>query len=92
MNYERDPEAFPADAYTVAEWGEGIAWYALGWETQPDADTEWSGYEERTGNVACRMVGDDRYFSIDPADLTPLDPLAFCRTCGQVGCGCNVYE
>lgn len=33
-NYERDDEAFPADAYTVRGHG-GIAWHVLGWEQEP---------------------------------------------------------
>lgn len=86
MNYERDDKAFPAEAYTISGWGEGIAWRVRGWETQPDEDTEWSGMEERTGNVVATMVGDDRHFSIDPDDLTAIDDDDFCHECGQVGC------
>ncbi len=89
-NYERAPE-YDADAYAVSGWGAGIAFSVLGWETEPDEDTEWSGYETRTGNLIVRMVGDDRNFSVDPDDVTPLDPEAFCRDCGQIGCGHNAY-
>ena len=85
-SYEQDDETFSADAYTVDGWGKGIAFYVRGWETQPDEDTEWSGIEERTGNVICTMVGDDRKFSVDPEDVHPLDELAYCRECGQIGC------
>ena len=84
-NYEKDDDSFPADAYTVKGY-EGIAWYALGWETQPDEDTEWSGYEQRTGNVVCVMIGDDRRFSFDPADIQPLAREKYCGVCGQIGC------
>ena len=87
MNVERDTTAFPAGAYAVAGWGAGIAWRALCWETEPDTYTEWYGIEVRTGNVVCIMVGDDQCFSVDPDDLTPLDDLAYCAECGQVGCG-----
>lgn len=84
-NYEEAPE-FNADAYSVSGWGKGIAWYVLGWETEPDEDTEWSGYEVRTGNLICVMVGDDRHFAIDPDDVTPLAREEYCAECGQVGC------
>jgi len=85
-NYETDDTAFPADAYTADGWGAGIAWRVRGWETEPDDDTEWSGMENRTGKVIAVMVGDDRQFSFDPDDLTPLDDDDFCHECGQVGC------
>lgn len=86
LNYERDDAAFPADAYTAFP-DDGVAWYVLGWETEPDEDTEWSGYEVRTGRVVARMVGDDRDFTFDPEDLSPLEREAYCGVCGQVGCG-----
>lgn len=90
-NYERDDETFPADGYRVDGW-KGIAWAVLGWETQPDEDTEWTGIEQRTGKVVCVMIGDDRRFVFDKDELTPLDPESYCRSCGQIGCHCNVYS
>jgi len=84
-NYETDAEAFPAHAYKVRH-GSGVAWYVLGWETEPDEDTEWSGYENRTGRVVCVMVGDDRHFTFDPDDITPLARKDYCGECGQMGC------
>ena len=90
-NYETAPE-YDADAYVVDGWGKGIAFYVLGWETEPTEDTKWSGYEERTGKLVVRMVGDDRNFAEEPESITALKPKDFCRSCGQVGCGCNVYE
>lgn len=89
MHYE---DSDHAGAYTVDGWGQGIAWHVLGWETQPDADTEWSGYEVRTGNVVAVMVGDDRHFSIDPENIKPLAREDFCGECGQVGCTCDGYD
>lgn len=89
-HYEEDGDAFPADAYRVDGYG-GVAWYVLGWETAPDADTEWSGIEERTGRVVARMVGDDRDFAFDPDDVHAIEPESFCRSCGQIGCGHNAY-
>ena len=84
-NYEADEKAFPASAYTVAGY-RGIAWHAYGWETQPTDDTEWDGIEERTGLVVCVMVGDDRRFTFEPEELTPLRDDDYCGTCGQIGC------
>lgn len=91
-HYEADDAAFPADAYTAAGWGAGIAWSVLGWQTEPDEDTDWSGYEVRTGKVVARMVGDDRDFTFDPDDLTPLDEDDYCAECGQVGCTADGRE
>lgn len=91
MNIESDSEYFTADYYRVSHYP-GIAFYALGWETEPDDDTEWTGIENRTGNVVMVMVGDDRKHTFDPDDIEPLPADQFCRDCGQIGCGCNVYE
>lgn len=82
---ERDSAAFPADHYSVSYYP-GIAFWVEGWETEPDEDTEWTGYEQRTGFVLAVMVGDDYRHKVDPEDLTPLDELAFCHVCGQIGC------
>lgn len=90
-HYERDDETFSADAYQVAGWS-GIAWYVLGWETTPDEDTEWSGCENRTGQVVCVMVGDDRKFTFDLEDVAPLERAAYCGECGQIGCTCDGYD
>lgn len=84
-HYESDDETFPADAYSVRQY-RGVAFYVFGWELEPDEDTEWSGVEVRTGRVVARMVGDDRDFSLDPDDVTPLEREAYCGACGQVGC------
>jgi hypothetical protein len=80
---------FPFDfapAYRADGWSDGIAWRVDGFETEPDGDTEWSGYEVATGRVLAHMIGDDREFSFDPDDLTPLDDLDYCAECGQIGC------
>ena len=88
--FEEDSSAFPAEHYTVSGY-RGVAFYVLGWETEPDEETEWSGYEARTGRVLAVMVGDDYRHSVDPSDLTPLAEDGFCRGRGQVGCSHNVY-
>lgn len=36
--------------------------------------------------VRAVMVGDDRVHSVDVDDLSPLDDLAYCAECGQIGC------
>lgn len=85
-HYESDAIEFPPDArYSVRQY-RGIAFYVLGWETEPDEDTEWSGYESRTGRVLAVMVGDDYRHSVDPADLTPIADTDYCAICGQIGC------
>ena len=84
-NYEVDDKAFPANAYTVAGY-RGVAWSVYGWETQPTEDTEWDGIEERTGRVVCVMVGDDRRFTFEPDEVTPLNDEDYCASCGQIGC------
>jgi hypothetical protein len=83
MNYEGD-STLP-DVARVASYP-GVGWSVLGWQTEPDQDTEWSGYEVRTGAVVCQMIGDDRHFAVDPDDLEPLDDLDYCAVCGQIGC------
>jgi hypothetical protein len=90
-HFEPDAEAFPAEHYTVSDY-RGVAVYVLGWETEPDEETEWSGYENRTGRAVYVMVGDDRRLTCDPEDLAPLAEDGFCRGCGQTGCGHNVVE
>ena len=90
-HYETDDSAFNADAYTVRGYN-GIAWHVLGWHTEPDEDTEWTGYETRTGGVICRMVGDDRDFIIHPDDIKPLDRREYCGVCGQIGCHHDGYS
>lgn len=76
-----------ADArYAVAHYS-GVAFVYWGDETEPDDDTDWSGYEVPTGRVIMVMVGDDARHSIDPADCTVLPDDDYCPGCGQVGCG-----
>ncbi len=83
-HFEDAPE-YDADAYRVSGY-KGIAFTVCGWETEPDEDTEWSGYEVRTGKIVAVMVGDDRKFTFDPEDITPLDREDYCGSCGQIGC------
>lgn len=78
------------DRFTV-EGYRGIAWYTLGPETAPDADTDWTGIEQPTGMVRMVMVGDNRVFIEDPDDVEPLTE-DYCSECGQVGCGHGVVS
>lgn len=89
-HYEDAPE-YGAGAYSVRQYP-GIAFRVNGWETEPDEDTEWSGCENRTGMLDMTMIGDDRHFHIDPSDVMEIAPTDFCRECGQIGCGCAVWE
>ena len=86
QHYETDDSHFSADAYSVRGY-RGIAFYALGWETEPTEDTIWDGYEVRTGRVVVVMAGDDRHHIVDEDDITPLAREAYCGVCGQLGCG-----
>lgn len=85
VHYETDDVAFPAEAYAVRGY-RGVAFAVLGWETEPDDATEWSGMEERTGRVVVVMIGDDRRHVVDLSDLSPLAADDYCAECGQVGC------
>jgi hypothetical protein len=54
-----------------------------------------TGYEpepERTGFLVCVMVGDDRHWTFDPSEVTPIDRDAYCGVCGQMGCGHDGLE
>jgi hypothetical protein len=79
---------YQADAYRIDGWC-GIAWHILGWEIGSDEDTEWGGYEVRTGKLIAVMIGDDRHFAVDPDDVSELHEDDYCRVCGQIGCHCN---
>lgn len=57
----------------------------------PDGEGEWVDDIE-SGQVLVVMVGDDKKYTVDIDDLTKIGELEFCRDCGQIGCGCNVYE
>jgi len=92
--------------YRVDGYG-GIAFHLLGWlakETpviaydldddgnEVQVETGETELEANTNSVVAVMVGDDRRHTIDVGDLTPLDEEDFCRSCGQIGCGHNVYS
>lgn len=74
-------------AYIGDGWSSGIAWRAYAYETEPDQDTEWTGMENPTGRILAHMIGDDRTFTFEPDELTPIGEDDYCPGCGQVGCG-----
>lgn len=82
-NYEPAPE-YP-DTYHVAGWP-AAATYVVGWETEPDEETEWTGEEIRTNWLLVCMVGDDRWHRVEPDDLETIREEDYCSVCGQMGC------
>lgn len=90
-HYDTDSPYHPDDAVRI-KGHSGVAWYVLGWQTEPDEDTEWSGYENRTGQLVCCMVGDDAHWLIDPDDVQTLARGEYCGECGQIGCHRDGYS
>ena len=88
IRVDGEEDGFDFDAHYKVDGHGGIAFYALGWEANHDED----GELERSGDsVVMVMVGDDRRHVVDRDDCTVVEEDGFCRTCGQIGCGCNVY-
>lgn len=94
------------DAHYTVDGYRGIAFYLLGWQAinapvmcyveddeGNEIETESGEYELEPDhdNVIAVMVGDDRHHVVPRDDLHVLGEDKFCRSCGQVGCGCNVY-
>ena len=90
-SFEKDKTSFPAEAYAVKRCN-GVAHYVLGWELSFNQDSEFSGEMERTGRVVVVMAGDDRSFTCDVDDLSPLDREKYCGECGQIGCSHDGLE
>ena len=85
----------------------GVAVRLLGWKvrwvtvTTLREDEDGNEFEEDTDEsepeadysaVVGVMVGDNRHHHIDISDLVLVPEDGFCRSCGQIGCQCNVYE
>lgn len=85
-NYDGKTYRIATDERYAVDRFDGIAFHIIGEHTEPDEDTEWTGYEVSTGMVDAVMVGDDRVWVVDPSDLTKLDDGASCASCGQIGC------
>jgi hypothetical protein len=86
-----DADEYTAPAYRVKGYA-GVAFRVLGWQTEATEDTAWSGDRERTGQLCVYMVGDDRVFVVDPADVTALHDGDYCTECGQIGCAHGARE
>lgn len=46
---------------------------------------------ERTGEIVAVMVGDDRRFTFDLNEISPLEREEYCGECGQIGCSHDGY-
>ena len=78
--------SFDTDGRFRIDGWEGISFWIVREQTEPDADTEWTGMEVPTGMLVAVMVGDDREHIVDPSDVTELAEGESCRECGQIGC------
>ena len=79
--------------YRVSGW-RGISFYLLGWaadELAPEEEGEEWELVPNYDSVVAVMVGDDRRHVVGVGDLEVLAEDAFCHSCGQIGCKCNVY-
>lgn len=98
IDYEQDPEAWPADYYRVRGW-DGINFYVRGWHVEPiepepfedeEGNVWFNDVDEpemrRTGRVVVTMVGDDGLHLADPDDCEPVGDEEHVCSCGQVGC------
>ncbi len=77
----------------ATEWTEEE--YVYSGEGDPDDELSYFFNEseevEDWSRVRMVMVGDDRVFEFDVVDVEKIPEDSFCRDCGQIGCGCNVY-
>ena len=70
----------------------GVSWYLIGYVETANEDTDWTGIMDvDTETVRAIMVGDNRVHEIGVDELEVIPEDSFCRECGQIGCGCNVY-
>ena len=95
------------DAHYKVSGYSGIAFYLLGWKAvyepimcyaldddgkEIEIESGESELVPDTSTVVAVMVGDDRRHAVDVTDLQVISESGFCRSCGQIGCHCNVYE
>jgi hypothetical protein len=59
--------------------------------TEDCGDGEWVERED-DDKANFVMVGDDKKFLLSLANVTPISDTAFCHSCGQIGCRCNVPD
>lgn len=90
--------AYRADGYGGIAWrvdGYAQEWTTESWEYcgEGDEDDETNYFynepeqvEDRS-RVVAHMIGDDRSFTFDVDELTPIADDDYCSGCGQIGCG-----
>lgn len=84
--------------YKVTSWNLGVAVYPVEYKKEmvgtwdEDGGIEWFDEETDESQVYVIMVGDDERHLVDVDDLELIKETDFCRECGQIGCGCVVYE
>lgn len=76
---EPGPDDDPDDWPTDAESGERGYWV--------DDETEGEWVDDPDGGLVVVMVGDDREWTLEAVELSPLDEGDYCGGCGQIGCG-----
>jgi hypothetical protein len=88
--------SFDFNAHYRVDGYDGVAWYALKHPAvREPIDCELAGSFEEFPNVnrvVLVMVGDDRKFEFDVDEVHKITETDFCRECGQIGCGCSVYQ
>jgi hypothetical protein len=75
--YEPDePDLYPNPVRLRGDTGadDYADWWVLGWHTEPDEDTDWTGYEVRTGQlvvVPLNELGydDAQHWLVDPDEV-----------------------
>jgi len=88
---------YRVDEYPGIAWystGYALEWTNEEWiydgEGDPDDESSYLYNEpeeiENRERVVCIMVGDDRKFTFDIDQLTPLEDDEYCPECGQIGC------
>lgn len=77
---------YPGEAVKVLEYP-GVAFRVDGLPVRHGPDYDWSGIVwQHPSQRETHMVGDDRTFTFDVDDLSPLDDDDYCSECGQIGC------
>lgn len=77
----------PGEAVKVLDYP-GVAFRVDGLPVRHGPDYDWSGIVwQNPSQRETHMVGDDRTFTFDVDDLSPLADEEYCGSCGQIGCG-----
>jgi hypothetical protein len=80
---EQEETFVPYDPPEFEEYGNG----------GPLGEYVWDEVED-TSRAIVVMVGDDRKFTVDMDDLSPIEDEEYCHGCGQIGCTAEkgIYE